>query len=66
MKKALLLIAFIHSLAVFAQKAVPEIKVPVFSFEQKNFKTESGVILPLAILYYGTYGHLNEIGRAHV
>ena len=59
MKKALLLIAFIHSLAVFAQKAVPEIKVPVFSFEQKNFKTESGVTLPLAILYYGTYGHLN-------
>jgi homoserine O-acetyltransferase len=28
-------------------------------FEIDNFKTESGVVLPKAIVVYGTYGHLN-------
>ena len=28
-------------------------------FAIENFKTESGVVLPKAIVVYGTYGHLN-------
>src|SRR5262249_22076533 len=28
-------------------------------FTIENFKTESGVVLPRAVVVYGTYGHLN-------
>ena len=28
-------------------------------FEIANFRTESGVVLPRALVVYGTYGHLN-------
>ena len=45
--------------AVFAQTTVPNDQAKVGEFVIKNFKTETGVVLPVAHVIYGTYGHLN-------
>ena len=57
--KRLLFIILLLPQYVFAQNDQPVDKVPVHVFVIKNFKTESGVILPEARIFYGTYGHLN-------
>lgn len=44
---------------VFAQQVVPADKAIQGTFIIKNFKTETGVVLPEAKVVYGTYGHLN-------
>ena len=48
------------SSAVFAQPAANTAGTPErHEFTIANFKTESGVTLPVAHVVYGTYGHLN-------
>src|ERR1700730_13752101 len=45
-----------------AQDAIPDPQAPAserHEFVLPNFKTESGVTLPKAVIVYGTYGHLN-------
>lgn len=59
MKTSFLVLFFLQSLVIFAQKTAPADKVPVFTFSAKDFKTEGGKILPVALMVYGTYGHLN-------
>jgi homoserine O-acetyltransferase len=50
-------------LAGFIAQAQPKLKpvdrVPHHFFTLSNFRTESGVVLPKALVGYGTYGHLN-------
>ena len=64
MKKLILLLFFSQTLiaqALFAQDAATP-KAPAserHEFAIVNFKTESGVTLPKALVVYGTYGHLN-------
>src|SRR6202795_40693 len=64
MKKAILLLLISQTFfvqAVFAQGAT-ESKVEKgerHEFVIANFKTESGVVLPQALVVYGTYGKLN-------
>jgi len=36
-----------------------EFVIANFRTEIANFRTEGGVVLPLARIVYGTYGHLN-------
>jgi homoserine O-acetyltransferase len=49
--------------AVMQAQARTETKEPVqHEFVIKNFKTESGVVLPEAKIVYGTYGKLNGAG----
>lgn len=57
--KKLLFLVLLLPYSVFAQTDQTVDKVPVHIFTIKNFKTESGVVLPVASIYYGTYGHLN-------
>ena len=48
---------------VASVSAVWALEAPVrHEFVLKNFKTESGVVLPEARVVYGTYGHLNAAG----
>ncbi|MGB7845813.1 MAG: alpha/beta fold hydrolase [Candidatus Acidiferrum sp.] len=65
MMRKLILLLFVslapHAHAVFAQDA-PDPKAPKaerHEFIIVNFKTESGVTLPRALVVYGTYGELN-------
>ena len=64
MKKLILLLFFSQTLiaqALFAQDAATP-KGPAserHEFVISNFKTESGITLPKALVVYGTYGHLN-------
>jgi homoserine O-acetyltransferase len=65
MKKLVLLLflsqAFLAKVSS-AQDATPNPKAPAserHEFVLPNFKTESGVTLPKAVIVYGTYGHLN-------
>ena len=51
-----LLFILLLSTTAFAQRAD---RSQLHEFIIKNFKTESGVILPEAHIIYGTYGHLN-------
>ena len=57
MKNFLFLILLSQSL--FAQKKPRPDHAKQFDFVIKNFKTESGIVLPEAHIIYGTYGHLN-------
>lgn len=57
MKNFILLLLF--SPAVFAQDTTNKDRSIQGNFVIKNFKTESGVVLPEATIVYGTYGHLN-------
>jgi homoserine O-acetyltransferase/O-succinyltransferase len=59
MKKLIFLLLVSQSL--YAQKASPASaeKPERHEFVISNFKTESGVTLPQALVVYGTYGHLN-------
>ena len=48
----------------FAQAQASSDAEPVqHEFIIKNFKTESGTVLPEARIVYGTYGQLNAAGR---
>ncbi len=47
-----------------AQSAAPPATQPAHAaahgrYELRDFRTESGVVLPTAVVVYGTYGHLN-------
>ncbi len=56
----ILSLLFGSSLVAQAQpKPKPVDRVPHHFFTLTNFKTESGVVLPKALVGYGTYGHLN-------
>lgn len=57
MKKILL--CLLLSQQVFAQNTQPPDNVPRHEFVIKNFTTEEGIVLPVAHIVYGTYGHLN-------
>src|ERR1700693_2871721 len=57
-RKLSLLFFVVGSLASFSTAWGPETPVR-HEFVIKNFKTESGVVLPEAHVVYGTYGHLN-------
>ncbi len=46
----------------YAQTAAPGAEPIQHEFVIKNFKTESGVVLPEARIVYGTYGKLNAEG----
>ena len=46
----------LHSARVAAQRVD---RAEHHEFTIENFRTESGVVLPKAIVVYGTYGHLN-------
>lgn len=63
MKKLLLVVALLFvSAGVRAQEAAgkPALEKPArHEFVIANFRTESGVVLPKAIVVYGTYGRLN-------
>ncbi len=59
MKKLLFLIVF--PLCLFAQTAEPIPAGARHAYSIKNFKTESGVVLPEATIVYGTYGKLNAL-----
>jgi homoserine O-acetyltransferase/O-succinyltransferase len=50
----------LFSSALLAQPAANQALAPErHEFKMTNFKTESGVVLPVAIVVYGTYGHLD-------
>src|ERR1700735_2272967 len=58
MRKLIFLLFVVGSLASFS--TARGLEAPVrHEFVIKNFKTESGVVLPEAHVVYGTYGHLN-------
>lgn len=57
MKKISLLLFF--PCCLFAQTSKPSDKTLQHNYTINNFKTESGTILPRAIIIYGIYGHLN-------
>ena len=46
----------------FARAEEKAIEPEQHEFTVKNFRTESGVVLPEAHIFYGTYGHLNAAG----
>jgi homoserine O-acetyltransferase/O-succinyltransferase len=54
-----LLLAFLQ---ISPARADDDVKPTQHEFIIKNFKTESGVVLPEAHIVYGTYGHLNAAG----
>jgi homoserine O-acetyltransferase len=52
--------ALLFSTVLFAQPAASPAGTPErHEFKIANFKTESGAVLPVALVVYGTYGHLN-------
>src|SRR6202042_2159867 len=58
MRKLIYLLFLVGSVASFS--AAWGLETPVrHEFVIRNFKTESGVVLPEARVVYGTYGHLN-------
>jgi homoserine O-acetyltransferase len=57
--KKFLFVIFLVSLFASAPNAWSLEKPVRHEFVIKNFKTESGVVLPEAHVVYGTYGHLN-------
>ena len=58
MRKLICLLFLVGSVASFS--AAWGLETPVrHEFVIRNFKTESGVVLPEARVVYGTYGHLN-------
>jgi homoserine O-acetyltransferase len=59
MRKLLLLLLISPSILVFGQNGRRPDPSQVHELVIKQFKTESGVVLPEARLVYGTYGHLN-------
>jgi homoserine O-acetyltransferase len=60
MRHFLTLLLLIAGLVAQAQpKPKPVDRVPHHFFTLANFHTESGVVLPKALVGYGTYGHLN-------
>jgi homoserine O-acetyltransferase/O-succinyltransferase len=56
---ACLLFAFLQ---ISPARADDDVKPTQHEFIIRNFKTESGVVLPEAHIVYGTYGHLNAAG----
>ncbi len=58
-KSAVLLLASIAPMAARAQGTQRVDRAEHHEFVIKDFKTESGVTLPRAVVVYGTYGHLN-------
>jgi homoserine O-acetyltransferase len=60
MRHLFALALLLTSLIAQAQpKPKPVDRVPHHFFTLLNFRTESGVVLPKALVGYGTYGHLN-------
>ena len=63
MKKLVLLLLLSQTLVAISQDQDQKKSQPVkgerHEFVIANFKTESGVTLPQALVVYGTYGHLN-------
>jgi len=57
---ATILVLFAVQLA--QAQAVPDAEPVQHEFIIKNFKTESGAVLPEARIVYGTYGKLNAKG----
>ena len=55
----LFLLFILLSYNTFAQSNSRIDRTKQYDFVIKNFKTESGIILPEAHIIYGTYGHLN-------
>ncbi len=57
-----LALLFAAALAAYAQTAgqAPALNPVRHEFVIENFKTESGAVLPKAVIVYGTYGQLNE------
>jgi homoserine O-acetyltransferase/O-succinyltransferase len=54
------LLCLLFSCSLLAQPAANPAGTPErHEFKIADFKTESGVVLPVAIIVYGTYGHLN-------
>src|SRR5262249_30484314 len=51
------LLAFLLPATALAQQRVDRAEHHEFAIE--NFRTESGTVLPKAVVVYGTYGHLN-------
>ena len=49
----------VHAASVTAQNAARIDRAEHHEFAMDNFKTESGAVLPRAVVVYGTYGHLN-------
>jgi len=56
--KKLFLLVFV-SQQILAQDSLHREAGVKHEFIIENFKTESGVVLPKAVIIYGTYGHLN-------
>ena len=54
-----LLLFLLLSQTAFAQNTPHIDHAKQYDFVIKNFKTESGIVLPEAHIKYGTYGHLN-------
>jgi homoserine O-acetyltransferase/O-succinyltransferase len=52
-------VALVTSVAFSALSAQRVDRAEHHQFTIENFRTESGVVLPKAIVVYGTYGHLN-------
>src|SRR5882724_7872364 len=62
MKKLILLLLLVGwtGIAAAQEAAKSALEKPVrHEFAMENFKTESGVTLPRAVVVYGTYGKLN-------
>jgi homoserine O-acetyltransferase/O-succinyltransferase len=55
-------VAVLFSFSAFAQAAAAELQPIEHSYVIHNFHTESGVVLPEAKIFYGTFGHLNAAG----
>jgi homoserine O-acetyltransferase len=51
--------AFLFALSASVASAQRVDRAEHHEFTISNFKTESGVVLPKALIVYGTYGHLN-------
>jgi homoserine O-acetyltransferase len=63
MKSFAIALLALSSLVVYAQDSPENKPEPVeHSYVLHNFHTESGVVLPEAKVFYGTYGHLNAAG----
>jgi homoserine O-acetyltransferase/O-succinyltransferase len=61
-KMALLTLFLLGSSAALAQAKSEQLKPIQHEFSIQNFRTDTGRVLPLARIVYGTYGRLNAAG----